>query len=197
MAKSVKNIDVRSRLIQVGLSTFAKRGYHGTGIKEIVDTAEIPKGSFYNYFKSKEEFGVEIVRCHSVEFWKNWNECFDVNEENPIEALKKCFNRMITEHEECVVWTCGIVGILVAEMSATSELCRITAHEVMNGWQSNLAIYIRSAQELGIARADISAEDFSALFWDAWHGSLIRVKIENSITPVKLCAAVMLNRIIR
>jgi len=197
MAKSFKNIDVRSRLIQVGLSTFAKRGYHGTGIKEIVDTAEIPKGSFYNYFKSKEEFGVEIVRCHSAEFWKNWNDCFDPKEANPVEALKNCFNKMITEYEECTVWTCSIVGILVAEMSATSELCRKTAHEVMDEWCSNLANHIHNAQDLGIARADISAEDFSALFWDAWHGSLVRVKIENTTAPVKQCAALMLNRIIR
>ncbi|MBV5350484.1 TetR/AcrR family transcriptional regulator, partial [bacterium] len=45
-----KNPDIiRTRLLDVGLAAFAKRGYHGTGIKEIVDTANVPKGSFYNY----------------------------------------------------------------------------------------------------------------------------------------------------
>ena len=36
---------------------FMEQGYHGTGIQEVVDKVGIPKGSFYNYFKSKEDFG--------------------------------------------------------------------------------------------------------------------------------------------
>lgn len=197
MARSPKNIDVRSRLLQVGLSTFARRGYHGTGIKEIVDTAEVPKGSFYNYFKSKEEFGIEIIRSHSDEFWKIWFECYDPDAVNPIDALKECFRKMIEEYEECTVRVCCVVGMLAAEMCETSELCRQTVHEVMGSWRSNLAACIRKAQELGLARADISAEDFAAMFWDSWHGSLVRVKIENSTAPAKLCSSLLLNRIIR
>ncbi|HEY3309103.1 MAG TPA: TetR/AcrR family transcriptional regulator [Desulfuromonadaceae bacterium] len=173
----------------------AKRGYHGTGIKEIVDTAEVPKGSFYNYFKSKEDFGIEIVRCHSTEFWQAWAECFDHKCDNPIEALRNCFGKMLVDYEECSVWAFCIVGILAAEMCETSKICRITMHEVINEWRNNLAAHIRKAQELGIARSDVSAEDLATLFWAAWQGSLVRVKIENSTAPVKQCFTLMFDRI--
>ena len=38
------------------------QGYHGTGLQEILDAVNIPKGSFYNYFWSKENFGAEAIQ---------------------------------------------------------------------------------------------------------------------------------------
>ena len=38
------------------------QGYHGTGLQEILDAVNIPKGSFYNYFGSKEDFGAEVIQ---------------------------------------------------------------------------------------------------------------------------------------
>ena len=39
-----------------------QQGYHGTGLKEILDAVQIPKGSFYNYFGSKENFAAEVIQ---------------------------------------------------------------------------------------------------------------------------------------
>ncbi len=33
-----------------------EKGYNGVGIQEIVESANIPKGSFYAYFKNKEDY---------------------------------------------------------------------------------------------------------------------------------------------
>ena len=46
----------KDALIEAGKGIMLRKGYHGTGVKEIVDAAGVPKGSFYNYFKSKEDF---------------------------------------------------------------------------------------------------------------------------------------------
>ncbi|OIK10902.1 TetR/AcrR family transcriptional regulator [Bacillus sp. MUM 13] len=46
----------KSRLImEAALALFAEGGYHATSIQEIVDKCKMAKGSFYNYFKSKDE----------------------------------------------------------------------------------------------------------------------------------------------
>ena len=37
------------------------KGYNDTGIQEIIDKADLPKGSFYNFFKSKEDFGLLVI----------------------------------------------------------------------------------------------------------------------------------------
>ena len=93
-----KNPDtIRPLLLGVGLTLFAKRGYHGTGIKEIVDNAGVPKGSFYNYFKSKEEFGIEIIRWHSADFWQKWHSSINENAADPLQALQDCFEVMLVD----------------------------------------------------------------------------------------------------
>ena len=37
------------------------KGFNHTGIQEILDAADVPKGSFYNYFKNKEDFGLQVI----------------------------------------------------------------------------------------------------------------------------------------
>lgn len=52
----------RKMIIDVAVKLFAAKGYHATSIQEIVEKCEIAKGSFYNYFKSKEELLISIFK---------------------------------------------------------------------------------------------------------------------------------------
>lgn len=55
------NLHTRDNLIRTGMRMLHEAGYGATGIKDIVDEAQVPKWSFYNYFQSKEAFGKEVV----------------------------------------------------------------------------------------------------------------------------------------
>ena len=41
-----------------------QRGFTRMGLSELLKTAEVPKGSFYHYFRSKEAFGVAMLERH-------------------------------------------------------------------------------------------------------------------------------------
>lgn len=45
----------KKQILDAAAKVFCEKGYHGTTVKDIVDEAEISVGSFYFYFKSKEE----------------------------------------------------------------------------------------------------------------------------------------------
>ncbi|TFB19274.1 TetR/AcrR family transcriptional regulator [Filobacillus milosensis] len=47
-------------LIESSIELFAEKGFHATSVQEIVNKANVAKGSFYNYFQSKEELIVSI-----------------------------------------------------------------------------------------------------------------------------------------
>ena len=53
---------MRESLLDAGERLIHEHGYNGVGVKEIVDTAGVPKGSFYSYFDSKEALVVEVVQ---------------------------------------------------------------------------------------------------------------------------------------
>src|SRR6218665_1777364 len=63
MSTSNPNIrlDKRDLILTKGSDVMLRRGYHGTGVQEIVQAAGIPKGSFYHYFASKEDFALQAL----------------------------------------------------------------------------------------------------------------------------------------
>ena len=63
-AKNEK-LDTRTQLLQAGMTLFLTQGFHGTGIKAILDVVGVPKGSFYNYFESKNAFGVATIEYYA------------------------------------------------------------------------------------------------------------------------------------
>lgn len=55
--------DTRSRILQAAYRTLRKRGYHASGLTDILDLAQAPKGSMYHHFPGgKEEIGVMVVQ---------------------------------------------------------------------------------------------------------------------------------------
>lgn len=81
-----------------------QKGYNATGIQEIITIAGIPKGSFYNYFASKEEFAVEIIRFYSgknIEQWENLLEAADTG--NSYLALSTVFVQLAERYEHAVL----------------------------------------------------------------------------------------------
>ncbi len=53
--------DMRQHIIDVARAIITHKGYSAVGISEIVKAADIPKGSFYYYFPSKEAFAEALL----------------------------------------------------------------------------------------------------------------------------------------
>ncbi|MBK7631744.1 MAG: TetR/AcrR family transcriptional regulator [Ignavibacteriales bacterium] len=53
--------DTKNKLLQIGAKYVHLKGFNHTGLQEILKEANVPKGSFYFYFNSKEEFGLAII----------------------------------------------------------------------------------------------------------------------------------------
>jgi len=52
--------EVKSALLRAGEKLFMTNGFTETTIEEITGTAEVARGTFYNYFQTKEDLALEI-----------------------------------------------------------------------------------------------------------------------------------------
>jgi TetR/AcrR family transcriptional repressor of nem operon len=52
---------VREKIVETALERFQIQGFNGCGVQDITDAAGVPKGSFYNHFKSKEALAIEVL----------------------------------------------------------------------------------------------------------------------------------------
>jgi len=51
----------RDHLIDVGVGLMHQNGYNATGLTDILKAADVPKGSFYHHFGSKEDFAAAAL----------------------------------------------------------------------------------------------------------------------------------------
>ncbi len=49
-----RKVEVRNRLIESAISLFSEKGFNETTVEDITEAADVAKGTFFNYFPSKE-----------------------------------------------------------------------------------------------------------------------------------------------
>ena len=51
----------KTRIVQAALRLFAARGYHNTGIADIIRESGVNRGTLYYYFPCKKELGLAVI----------------------------------------------------------------------------------------------------------------------------------------
>ncbi|MEI8237120.1 MAG: TetR family transcriptional regulator C-terminal domain-containing protein [Methylococcaceae bacterium] len=182
----------KHNLLDEGVALLMRQGYHGTGLKEILDAVNIPKGSFYNYFGSKEHFAAEVIVHYITPYLNQLNQYLDESEGNAVAALNRYIEESITELERTDFKGGCLLGNLMGELSDTSDLCRIALQNALNDYRNVWEEGLRRGQKEKRIRADKSANEMADLWVNAWQGALLRMKIEQSTEPLKQCYSQLL-----
>ncbi|MEV6427175.1 TetR family transcriptional regulator C-terminal domain-containing protein [Nocardia sp. NPDC051463] len=160
-------------------------GYHGTGIKQVLDAVGVPKGSFYNYFDSKEAFGQAIIDHHSLCVQRNLSEALGAAPD-PMSGLRAFFGRLMADFVEAEYTGGCLIANLGGELEG-SDVLREALAGAWHSWRDGVAEALRRAQQSGAVRADIDAVDLADMLLESWEGAVIRMKINRSLEPLQKC----------
>ena len=196
MPRTADKTDIPRRLTEAGYLLFNRDGYNATGIQQIADQAGVPKGSFYNHFDSKEAFAAAIIGHYADWVSRAWSQCQAEAPPEPVAALRHLFSRFAAHHESQGCQGC-LVGNFAAEVAESSPLCREVLQGCLRDWRGRLAELIAQGQATGALRTDVDATRLATLFWDAWEGALLRMKIEHHTQALKDTVALMLDHLLR
>lgn len=83
-----------------------RKGFNHAGLQEILTAAGVPKGSFYNHFKSKEDFGLQVIAYFSDVFHQHIGPIFDGRSLSPLKRLARVFDFYI-DYFNANDHTCG------------------------------------------------------------------------------------------
>jgi len=192
MVKYAQKNANRDKLLDKGVALLMSQGYHGTGLKEILDAVQIPKGSFYNYFASKEAFGAAVVQHYIEPFIEQLGRHLQNPELDALSALNLYFAELIAELENNQFKGGCLLGNLMGEIGDTSDLCRDALTIAVRRYRDLLQTGLAKAQQQGAVRTDKSAQTLADLLTNAWQGALLRMKIEQSSEPLKQCCDALL-----
>lgn len=193
MSPTQQKIANREKLLQQGVNLLMEQGYHGTGLKEILDSVQIPKGSFYNYFGSKENFGAEVIQYYIDPFIEQLSGHVNNPNLDGLSALRRYYQELIGEVENQDYQGGCLLGNLMGEIGDTSEVCRNSLQSAVKRYRDLMEQALSKAQREGQVRTDKSAEEMANLLVNLWQGALLRAKIEKSSTALNECYENLLN----
>ena len=61
MARSTAESATKDRILDAAVDVFARKGYHGAGVEDIVAASGTSKGAFYHYFASKQAIFLTLM----------------------------------------------------------------------------------------------------------------------------------------
>lgn len=181
----------RDRLIDAGIDSLLKNGYHGTGLKQVLDEVQVPKGSFYNYFRSKDDFAAAAIEQYASCLGQTLAAAIE-GAADPLSGLRTFFRGQMAEFEGADF----VGGCLVANLGSELEgndVCRQVLQTAMLGYRDGLRRAIEGAQAQGLLRRDLTATAMADLLVAAWEGAVIRMKVERSLAPLHQCLEQLLD----
>ena len=188
--------DTRSRLIAEGARLIHEKGFNYTGVQEILRASGVPKGSFYFYFQTKEEFGLAVVDYFSQYMAARMDDYLSNSSLPHVKRLKHFFDEMmeVFGHEGCSRG-CPI-GNLAQELADLSDPFRKKLKEVLDMMQARMATCIQAALDAHEVAPDLSPQEAAYFTLNSWEGALTRMKTEKSLEPLAVFDKMIFGRLL-
>jgi TetR/AcrR family transcriptional regulator, transcriptional repressor for nem operon len=173
-----KNSNTRELLIAEGLKSLILSGYDGVGINAVLDGAGVPKGSFYHFFGSKEDFVVAVLEAYERHYVDLRASIFGDVSRTPLRRLGDYFDEVERIHmAERPLGGC-FYGVLAQTLARRSPEFKARVAKAFAGWEAQLRGLLAEAQALGEINPLHDPAEAAAFLIDAYEGALIRMKVE-------------------
>jgi len=151
-------VPTKQRILYASAELFRRRGYAGTGLKQISQASHAPFGSLYHHFPGgKEELGEDVIR-QAGEFFRVLVESVFEGETDLPTGVRAVFDGAaetvrVTDFQDA----CPI-AVIALEVASTNERLRVATADVFESWITSATARFtaagfpkRRARELALA----------------------------------------------
>ncbi len=156
-SQNTEGLLTRDRLVRSAVILFQQRGYHATGITDILQHAEIPKGSLYHHFPGgKESLAIAALDWLTEEMVGHFDRCADKNQAamETVSALYRGAANWLARHDYA---TGALFSVLAQETGAEepelSKRLGLSYRQVIAAFSRALTVDGRVAARNGDALA--------------------------------------------
>lgn len=183
MSVEEKHNAARKRIVEAARSIVGERGFNAVGISQILDVANIPKGSFYHYFDSKEAFGEELLRIYMADYLQKMDTLLSPQVGNAADQLFAYFRFWQETHVDGKTGDKCLIVKLAAEVSDLSERMRRILDSGTAQAIERIASTIAKGQQEGTVRRGLEAQSLAGALYQLWLGATLMVKITHRSQP--------------
>jgi len=177
--------DTRSDIISAGINLIYGQGFNATGLDSILKEAGVPKGSFYHYFKSKEEFGLAVIEYFAERFEQRLETFLEDDEVTPLNRIRNFLESGLARVTQNHCTKGCLIGNLGQEMADLNERFRSRLEEVFGMWRERFAACLIEAQKKGELSGDMDTYVVAGFILSGWEGAILRAKVMKSPQPMR------------
>lgn len=177
--------NTRDHIIQTGAELIGQKGFSATGLNAILTEAGVPKGSFYHYFSSKNDFGLAVIDSFAEEYDAKLDQILSDTSRSCVDRLRTYFNNGFDTLANCEYTRGCLIGNLGQELAGQSESFRLRLNRVFSGWEQRFERCIAEGQAAGEIDSSINASDAASLLLSGWEGAILRSKVVKSTEPLE------------
>ena len=175
----------KDRILEVGAEIIHQKGYNHTGIQEVLNAAHVPKGSFYNYFKNKEDFGLQIIDRFQRQFDQMVKEILEGPSMRPLKRIDRFLSASM-DHFQNSNYTGGCpIGNLAQEMGDLSSAFRKKLSDAMTSMVRAFSRVLNEAKRTGEISEQLDINAAAYFIVAGWHGAIIQMKLTQNLAPLK------------
>lgn len=174
----------KEHILDAGLEVMKARGYNGTSVKDIVDAAGVPKGSFYNYFDSKEAFAVEALERASAAGLAAAHEALTDSTVEPVSRLTRFFESWVSDCCAANFRVGCFLGNMCQEMADSSEAIRACVRRILRDHTGLIEAVLEEAREAGRVEPTLDTRSMAEFLFNAWEGAVMRMKAAECREPL-------------
>lgn len=182
---NMTRIETRQLLIQVGTEVIGKHGFNPTGLNTVLKMAGVPKGSFYYYFASKEEFGMAIIDEFAIAYDEKIAHFLSNSNIRPLKRIREYLEDGLATIREGKCKRGCLIGTLGQELSSQNETFRKRLDRAFEGWKQQFNQCLKQAVEQGELSESMDIEQLSEFILSGWQGAILRAKMNSSIIPLQ------------
>lgn len=182
--KNAESEDIRAMLIRSGTVALTENSFATVGIDGILRSVGVPKGSFYYYFESKEQFGLAVLDSYAGYFAHKLSKTMGNKTLQPLERII-AFRDSAKEGMARYDYKRGcIVGNLAQEIGVLPEVFRDRLKSILDTWQAIARDCLNDAIADNTVNASANTTELAEYFWTGWEGAVMRAKLLASPEPL-------------
>ena len=188
--------NVKQHILDTGRAIILGKGFSAVGLNEILSTAEVPKGSFYHYFKSKEAFGQALVESYVSDYLTQADALLKPDGTPAAERLMRYWRSWLAdkdqEGQEGAECNCLVVK-LSGEVSDMSEAMRMALLHGTDQIIERLADCMAQGQIDGSLRGSFDVHRMALTLYELWLGAALLTKLRRQPNALDAALAATLD----
>lgn len=178
------NHDTKAELIRSGLEQLTENGFAASGIDQILKKVGVPKGSFYHYFASKEDFGLAVIQSYASYFAKKLDKYLLDESYPPLERMSNFVENAKVGISRYEFKRGCLVGNLGQEADLLPQSYRQILVDIFFDWQKSVSICLQAAQQNKDISASADCDLLAECFWVGWEGAVSRARLVQTTQPL-------------